>query len=139
MTNQKQQLPLAAMFVNRSGQNEQSLYRTFHICFIPSCGSFGQTVSEKKISRNRQTRNKNCLWRPFLLMDWDEMSKIYRDLPQIYASYHASVPLAKRFQRRRFLQIDQPETNSPMAAMFLTGRNEMGNLYRFLPNFGSFG
>jgi hypothetical protein len=26
----KQELPVAAMFVNRSGQNEQSLKRTFH-------------------------------------------------------------------------------------------------------------
>jgi hypothetical protein len=31
-TNQKQELPVAAMFVNRSGQNEQSLERTFHRC-----------------------------------------------------------------------------------------------------------
>jgi hypothetical protein len=126
LTNQKQQLPLAAMFVNRSGQNEQSLYRTFHICFIPSCGSFDQTVSEKKISRNRQTRNKNCLWRPFLLMDCDEMSKIYRDLPQIYASYHASVPLAKRFQRRRFLQIDQPETKFAYGGHVFNGSERNG-------------
>ena len=28
--NQKQELPVAAMFVNRSGQNEQSLEKTFH-------------------------------------------------------------------------------------------------------------
>jgi hypothetical protein len=28
--NQKQELPVVAMFVNRSGQNEQSLERTLH-------------------------------------------------------------------------------------------------------------
>jgi hypothetical protein len=28
--NQKQELPMVAMFDNRSGQNEQSLERTFH-------------------------------------------------------------------------------------------------------------
>jgi hypothetical protein len=39
--NQKQKLPVAAMFVNRSGQNEQSLERTFHRCFLPSFSSFG--------------------------------------------------------------------------------------------------
>jgi hypothetical protein len=43
---QKQELPVAAMFVNGSGQNEQSLQRTFHGCFLPSFGSFGQAVSE---------------------------------------------------------------------------------------------
>ena len=30
--------------------------------------------------------------------------------PPIDASHQVSVPLAKRFQRRRFLHIDQPET-----------------------------
>ena len=30
LANQKQELPMAAMFVNGSGQNEQSLERTFH-------------------------------------------------------------------------------------------------------------
>jgi hypothetical protein len=39
--NQKQELPMAAMFVNGSGQNEHSLERTFHRCFLPSFTSFG--------------------------------------------------------------------------------------------------
>jgi hypothetical protein len=39
--NQKQDLPMEAMFVNGSGQNEQSLERTFHRCFLPSFTSFG--------------------------------------------------------------------------------------------------
>jgi hypothetical protein len=47
--NQKQELPMAAMFVDRSGQNEQSLERTFHRCFLPSFTSFGRGVSEEKI------------------------------------------------------------------------------------------
>jgi hypothetical protein len=34
--NQKQELPMAAMFINGSRQNEQSLERTFHRCFLPS-------------------------------------------------------------------------------------------------------
>ena len=46
-TNQKQELPVAAMFFNRSGRNEQSLQRTFHRCFLSSFGPFGQAVSEK--------------------------------------------------------------------------------------------
>ena len=47
--NQKQELPVAAMFVDRSGQNEQSLERIFHRCFLPSFTSFGRGVSEEKI------------------------------------------------------------------------------------------
>ena len=65
-------------------------------------------VSEK-IFRNRPIRNKNCLWRPRLLMDRDEMSNRYRG-PPIDASYKVSVHLARQFQRRRFLKIGQSET-----------------------------
>jgi hypothetical protein len=41
--------------------------------------------------------------------DQDKMSNPYRE-SSIDASYHVSVHLAKRFQRRRFLEIDQLET-----------------------------
>jgi hypothetical protein len=60
--NQKQESPLAAMFVNGSGRNEQSLKRTFHRCFLPSFRSFVQAVSEEKIFRNRPIRNKNKIF-----------------------------------------------------------------------------
>ena len=120
-TNQKQELHVAAMFVNRSGQNEQSLQRIFHRCFLPSFGSFGQAVSEEKIFRNRPIRNKNCMWWPCLLTDRDEMSNLHRGHP-IDASYQVSV-----------------------VAMFVnrSGRNEQSSqrtFHRcFLPSFGSFG
>jgi hypothetical protein len=44
-----------------------------------------------------------------LLTDPNEMSNPYRE-PSIDASYQVSVHLAKRFQRRRFLEINQLET-----------------------------
>jgi hypothetical protein len=47
--NQKQELPMAVMFVDGSRQNEQSVERTFHRCFPPSFTSFGRRVSEEKI------------------------------------------------------------------------------------------
>jgi hypothetical protein len=37
------------------------------------------------------------------------MSNLYRG-PSIDVSYQVSVHLAKQFQRRRFLEINQPET-----------------------------
>jgi hypothetical protein len=116
--------------------------------FLPNFGSFGKTDSEEKwqpclltdrdemsnlyrgpsidasyqvsvhlakqfqrrrFFRNQLIRNKNCLWWPFLLTDRDEMSNLYRG-PSIDASYHVSVHLAKRFQRRRFKNIVQSET-----------------------------
>ena len=99
-TNQKQELPVAAMFVNGSGRKEHSLQRTCHRCCLPSFGSFGQAVSEEKIFKNRPIRNKNCLWWPYLLMDRDKMSSLQRG-PSIDASYQVSLHLAEGFQRRR--------------------------------------
>ena len=99
LTNEKQELHMAAMFVIGSGRNQQSLKRTFHRCFPPSFGSFGQAISEK-IFFNRPIRNKNCLWRTCLLMVRDKMSSLYRG-SSIDASYQVSVHLAKGFQRRR--------------------------------------
>ena len=68
--NQKQELPVMAMFVNRLEQNEQSLERTFHRCFLPSFSSFGREVSEEKIKMWKVNRRRtpsdakipHCLW-----------------------------------------------------------------------------
>jgi hypothetical protein len=54
----------------------------------------------RRFLKNRPIRNKNCLWQPCLLMDWDEMSYIYSG-PSIYASYQVSVHMVEGFQRRR--------------------------------------
>ena len=54
----------------------------------------------RRFIRNQPIRNKNGLWRPCLLTDWDEMSNLYRR-PSIDASYQVSVHLAEGFQRRR--------------------------------------
>ena len=48
-TNQKKELPVAAMFVNESNRKEHSLQGTYHRCYLQSFGSFGQAVSEEKI------------------------------------------------------------------------------------------
>jgi membrane protein YqaA with SNARE-associated domain len=48
-------------------------------------------------------RTKNCLWRPCLLTDREEMSNLYRE-PSIDASYQVSIYLAKQFRRRRFTE-----------------------------------
>jgi hypothetical protein len=63
----------------------------------------------RRFFRNQPIRNKNCLWRPCLLTDRDEMSILYRG-HAIDASYQVSVHLAKRFQKRRFLKSGQSET-----------------------------
>jgi hypothetical protein len=58
--------------------------------FIPSQsvnkhGCHRQFLLEEKNLKNQPIRNKNHLWRPCLLTDWDGMNKIYRG-PSIDAS-----------------------------------------------------
>ena len=57
-----------------------------------------------------------------LLMDRNKMSNLNGG-PSTDASYQVSVHLAKQFQRRFFLEIDQPE-------LLITNRNEMSNIYK---------
>ena len=135
---------MMAMFVNGSKRNEQFPQRTFHRCFLPHFSPFGQAVSEQKIFRNRPIINKNCLWRPCLLMDRDKMSNLQREL-SIDASYHVSVHLAKRFRGQDFQKSTYQKQELPMAAIFVngSGRNEQSlqrTSHRCIPlSFGSFG
>jgi hypothetical protein len=87
---------------------------------------------QRRRLRNRPIRNKNCLWQPYLLLDRDEMSKLYRG-PPIDASYQVSVHLAKQFQRRRFFR-NHPIRNKNCLwwPYLLTDRDEMSNHNRGL-------
>ena len=89
----------------------------------------GKRFQRRRFYRNQPIRNKNCLWRPFLLMDRDEMSNCNRGL-SIDASYQVSIHLAKRFQRRRIYKICQSETRIACGGHVLTGRDGISNLYR---------
>jgi hypothetical protein len=60
-------------------------------------------------SKKSANQKQELLWWPCLLMDQNGMSNSHRG-PSIDASYQVSDQLVKRFQRRRFLEIDQSET-----------------------------
>ena len=108
-TNQKEKLPVVAMVITGSGQNVQSLQRTFNRCFLPSFGSFGQAVSEEKIFYNRRIRNNNCLRWPCLLTDRDEMCNLHRE-HFIDASYQVLVYLTKTASDEKIFK-NQPIKN----------------------------
>ena len=118
------------MFVNGSGQNEQSLKRTFHRCFLLTFGSFDHVVAEEKIFRNRPIRNKNRLWWPCLLMELERNEySLYRTahrcfLPS-FGSFGQAVSEEKNFK-------NQPIRNKNRLwwPCLLTDRDEMSNLYR---------
>jgi hypothetical protein len=63
------------------------------------------------------------MWQPCLLTDQEGMSNLYRG-PSIDASYQVSDHLDKRFQRRRFLEIDQSETRIACGGMFVNGSGQ---------------
>ena len=113
-TNQKQELPVAAMFVNFKDASYQV---SVHLAKL-----FQRKII-KKISHSETSR----LWQPCLLADREEMSNLYRG-PSINASYQIPVHLTKRFQRRRFFR-NQPIRN----------KNCLWWPCCFLPNFDSFG
>jgi hypothetical protein len=69
--------------------------------------------------------NKHGWHRQFL----NEMSNTYRG-PSIDASYQVSVHLAKEFQRRRFLEIDQSETRTAYGG-HIYGRSSVKNAQFF--------
>ena len=58
LTNQKKELSVVAMFVNRLGQIENIYKRTFHRCFLPSFGSFSNAVSEEKIIQKKTNQKQ---------------------------------------------------------------------------------
>jgi len=80
-------------------------------------------LQRRRFFRNQPIRNKNCLWRPCLLTDRDEMSNLYKG-PAIDASYQVSVHLTKRFQRRNFFKSAHQKQELPMAAMFVDGSRQ---------------
>ena len=108
---------------------DETIYRTFHRCFPPNFSSFGKGVSERMF-RNRPIWKKNCLWRPCLIMDQNEMSNLYRR-HSIYASYQVSYHLVKRLQRKRcFRNWPFRNNNCLWLPCLLTDQNRMSNSYR---------
>ena len=93
--------------------------------FIWPCGFRGEDFF-----RNWPIRNKNCLWRPCLLMHRDGIS-IHYNGPSIDASYRVSVHLAERFQRGRILKnCPIRNKNDLWRPCLLMHRDKMSNLYR---------
>ena len=101
LANQKQELPVAAMFVNGSELNEHLYRGPSKDASYQDLIHLARRFQRRIFFRNQPIRNKNGLWRPCLLTDRDVMSNLYRG-PSVDASYQVSVHLAKRFQRWRF-------------------------------------
>ena len=70
----EQELSVAAMFINGSGQNEQ-FYREPSIdASYQFSVHFAKQFQRRRFFRNQPIRNKNCLWLPCLLTELNEQS-----------------------------------------------------------------
>ena len=100
-TNQKQEWPVVAMF---TGRNEQSLQKTFHRCFLPSFGSFGQAVSEENFFFQKSTNHKQELSVAAMFINGsEEMCNLKRG-PSIDHSTKFSFIWPSSFKREDFLK-----------------------------------
>ena len=70
------------MFVNVLEQNEHSLKRVLHRCFLPNVGSFGQAVSDEKIFlENDQSETGIACRGHVYLRIWTNCTIFIEDLP----------------------------------------------------------
>ena len=131
--NQKQELPVVAMFVNRWRQNEQ-LYRGPSIdASYQVSVHLAKRFQRRRFFRNRPFRNKNCLWRPCLLTDRDKICNLQRTFHRCFLPRFSLFGQAVSSET-----ISQKSTNQkqelPVVAMFVnrTGQN-VQSLQRDLP------
>ena len=112
--------------------------------FLPNFSSFGRASSFRDdFFRNQPIRNKNGFWRPCLLTNRNEMSNLYRGLPQILPTKFRFI-WPSDFRGEDLKKSANQNQELPLAAMFVngSGQNEQ-TLQRafhkcFLPNFSSF-
>ena len=96
---------------------------------LPTEIHLARQFQRRSFFKNQPISDKNCLWRPCLLTDRDEMSNLYRG-PSIDASYQVTVHLTWKFQRRFFRNQPISYKNCLWRPCLLTDRDEMSNLYR---------
>ena len=144
-TNQKQELPVVAMFVNGSGQNEQYLQKTFQACFILSFHSFDKAVLEETIFQ-KSANQKQELSVAAMFVNGSKLNE-----PSLQRTFQGCfLPCFDSFgQAVSEEKIFQKSTNQkqewPVTAIFVngSGRNEHSlqrTFHRcFLPSFSSFG
>jgi hypothetical protein len=114
--------PSGDQFLQIIKWNMDILYKTSHTSFLQNNNSFCLLVSDKKfflISAN-QTQELPMATLFFVQLGWYEKS---HRIPSIYTACKISLYLVKRFQMRRFWEIDRVETR-------IADRDEISTLYR---------
>ena len=124
-TNQKQELPVVAMFVNGSEINDQSLQRTFQGCFLPSFDLFGKAVLEEKVSQ-KSTNQKQELSVAAMFINGLEINEqsLERTFQECFLPSFDS--LGQVVSEKIFQKSTNQKEELPVVAMFVIGsiRNE---------------
>ena len=97
----KQELPVGDIFVNISGRNQQSLQRTYHICFLPSFSSLASGFRGEDFQKQINQKQELPVAAMFVNESGRNEQSLQRTLQKLDASYQDSVHLAQGFQRRR--------------------------------------
>ena len=120
-TNQKQELSVVAMFINRSELNEHSLQRTFQGCFLPSFNSFGQAVSEEK-NFQKSTNQKQELSVVAMFVNGSELNdqSLQRTFQECFLPSFNSFGLAVS-EEKNFQKSTNQKQELPVVAMFVYG------------------
>ena len=117
-TNQKQELPVAAMFVNGSGRNEQILQRTCHRCFLPSFDSYDKAASEKIFYKSTNQKQELPVAAMFVNGSGRKEQSLQRTCHRCFPPSFGSIGIVVS-------EIFQKSTNQkqelPVAAMFVSG------------------
>ena len=98
-----------------------NLYRTPSIdAFYQALVHLAKQFQRKIFFRNQSIRNKNCLWWPCLLMDWDEMSNRSRGL-SIDTSTKLRFIWINGFRREESKKSANKKHEQRVVAMFVNG------------------
>ena len=78
----------------------------------------------RRFFRNQPIRNKNGLWWPCLLMDWDEMSNLYiEDLPRMPPTKFRFI-WPSSFRGEDFFKSAKQKQELPVVAMLVNGSGQ---------------
>ena len=116
----------AAMFVNGSELNEQSLLRAFQGYFLPSFDSFGKVVLELEVFQ-KSTNQKQELLLVAMFVNRSELNEqsFSRTLQGCFLpSFGSQLHLAKRLQRRRFFQKSTNQKQELVVVAMFVNRSE---------------
>ena len=115
---------------SRNGNSGQrmSLQRTFHRCFLPCFGSFGQVISEEKIFKKSANQKQELTMTAMFVNGSKRNEQFPKMLPTTFGPFGKAVTEDNFFLNRPFRN-----KNCLWQPYLLMDQGEMSNLYRGPP------